>query len=532
VTAAANVALKEQRQTYLALLLPILLGLTLARLIGLRFSVVDLFYDEAQYWAWSRDLAFGYSSKPPLLAWIIAVAEMVCGSSEACIRAPAPVMYLGTSLVTYGVAKMLYDERTAFWAALLVVLAPGAIFSARIISTDVPLMLCWALALFFYLKLLATYRLGWGIMFGLALGLGLLAKYAMIYFMLGVGLAAIFAPDARPVLRKPALWVGFAVAAAIVAPNIFWNAEHHFVTFMRAGENIKGQGFGFDPLQMPAFLLAQFAVIGPIAFIALIFAFVRMRSSPLSRPDRLMLAFAIPPLALVTAAALFTKVNSNWAASSFVSGVILAAAILVRGKAWKWLVASVAIGVEVQVLLLTGDAIATRVRLPDLLGGDVYRPTMGWRMLGVTAGRLAQTLGARTLAAERRGHTAALAYYWRDRPERVLEWPLPETPEFDLTSGLNENAAEPILLITDCPFPERLQLFYSTVEAVGRIDTVSGPTSTRSFPVFLLNGHRGPIRPLAPCEAGVLPPQFQQPIILPDAFTDGREGHSPERPAQ
>lgn len=368
MTAAANIALKEPRRTSLALLLPILLGLTFVRLIGLRFSVVDLFYDEAQYWAWSRDLAFGYSSKPPFLAWIIAVAETVCGSSEACIRAPAPVLYFGTCLATYGVAKVLYDERTAFWAALLVVLAPGAIFSARIISTDVPLMFCWALALLFYLKLLGTSRLGWGIMFGLAFGLGLLAKYAMIYFLLGVALAAIFDPDARALLRKPALWLGFAIAAAIVAPNILWNAEHRFVTFVRVGENVKGEGFGFDPLQMPAFLLAQFAVIGPIAFMVLIFAFVRMRSSTLPRADRLMLAFAIPPLALVTAAALVTKVNSNWAASSFVSGAILAAAILVRRNAWKWLVASVAIGAEVQVLLLTGDAIATRVRLPDLLG--------------------------------------------------------------------------------------------------------------------------------------------------------------------
>src|SRR4029077_4106180 len=109
VTAAANIALKEQRRTSLARLLPILLGLTFVRLIGLRFSVVDLFYDEAQYWAWSRDLAFGYSSKPPFLAWIIAVAETVCGSSEACIRAPAPVLYFGTCLATYGVAKVLYD---------------------------------------------------------------------------------------------------------------------------------------------------------------------------------------------------------------------------------------------------------------------------------------------------------------------------------------------------------------------------------------------------------------------------------------
>jgi hypothetical protein len=58
----------------------------------LHFSDVDLFFDESQYWSWSRELAFGYFSKPPLLAWLIAAAERVCGDSEACIRAPAPLL--------------------------------------------------------------------------------------------------------------------------------------------------------------------------------------------------------------------------------------------------------------------------------------------------------------------------------------------------------------------------------------------------------------------------------------------------------
>jgi hypothetical protein len=35
----------------------------------------DLFFDESQYWSWSRDLAFGYIYKPPLLAWIIGAAR-------------------------------------------------------------------------------------------------------------------------------------------------------------------------------------------------------------------------------------------------------------------------------------------------------------------------------------------------------------------------------------------------------------------------------------------------------------------------
>src|ERR1700748_1112024 len=68
----------------------ILLVLTAARLVGLKYSVVDLFFDEAQYWAWSRELAFGYFSKPPLLAWAIALTDPICGSGEPCVRLGAP----------------------------------------------------------------------------------------------------------------------------------------------------------------------------------------------------------------------------------------------------------------------------------------------------------------------------------------------------------------------------------------------------------------------------------------------------------
>src|SRR5215510_7710933 len=102
----------------LALAVVIVGALTLIRLIGLKLSVVDLFFDEAQYWAWSRELDFGYFSKPPLLSWTIALAERICGGSEACIRAPAPILYFGTSLLVYEVARQLYDSRTAFYAAL------------------------------------------------------------------------------------------------------------------------------------------------------------------------------------------------------------------------------------------------------------------------------------------------------------------------------------------------------------------------------------------------------------------------------
>ena len=46
-----------------------MVAITLARLVLLRFNRTDLFVDESQYWLWGYELAFGYYSKPPLIAW-------------------------------------------------------------------------------------------------------------------------------------------------------------------------------------------------------------------------------------------------------------------------------------------------------------------------------------------------------------------------------------------------------------------------------------------------------------------------------
>ena len=78
----------------------IVLGaLTLFRIAGLYVSHVDLFMDEAQYWDWSRELAYGYFSKPPLLAWIISATSHVCGDGEACVRVSSPLLHFVTSLI-------------------------------------------------------------------------------------------------------------------------------------------------------------------------------------------------------------------------------------------------------------------------------------------------------------------------------------------------------------------------------------------------------------------------------------------------
>src|SRR5262249_19776929 len=303
--------------------------LTVVRLIGLKFSVVDLFFDEAQYWARSREPAFGYLTKPPLLAWVIAGAERICGSSEACVRAPAPVLYFGTCLVVFAIARHLYDETVAFFAALATALTPGVIFSTRVISTDVPLLFFWALALLAYVKLVTGGDRRWSIVLGVALGLGLLAKYAMVYFLLGIALAAWLDRDSRPLLQRADFWLALALAALIVLPNLYWNLTHGLATFRHTGDNIQGSGFKINPLRAFEFIGSQFAVFGPILFAVLLAGFARMASPKLPRADRLMLAFALPPLLLITITAIMSRAFANWAATAFISGSIVVVAMLI-----------------------------------------------------------------------------------------------------------------------------------------------------------------------------------------------------------
>ncbi|MGI9386223.1 MAG: ArnT family glycosyltransferase, partial [Methyloligellaceae bacterium] len=119
----------------LALWLTILLAL---RISVLYFSKTDLFFDEAQYWAWSQDPAFGYFSKPPLIAWIIGATTTFCGMSEFCVRLASPILHSVTAIVLFFLGHTLFGPRVGFWGALAFVTVPGVSLSATLISTDVP----------------------------------------------------------------------------------------------------------------------------------------------------------------------------------------------------------------------------------------------------------------------------------------------------------------------------------------------------------------------------------------------------------
>jgi hypothetical protein len=483
----------------LGLLVVLLAALTALRLAGLSVSAVDLFYDEAQYWNWAQDLAFGYFSKPPLLAWLLAGTRHICGDGEFCTRAPAPVIYFITSLLVYATARRLYDQRTAFWAALLTALTTGVVFSARVISTDVPLLMFWSLALLAYVRLLSAPTMSWGLVLGLAIGLGLLSKYAMIYFLPGMLLAALASRPARDLLRTRAFAAALGVASVVVLPNLIWNASHRFITLWHTSDLVLGEEFKPGIARLAEFLGSQFGVFGPVVFATMIVALFRLRTDRLTEPDRVMIAFYVTPLAFVTLITTVVRAYANWGSVAAISGLILTTALLLRERRTGWLLASIALGLVMQATLLAGDALALRIPASFAGVSNPYRRTLGWQAYAARVGDLAREVNPSAIANDNRGDIAVLRYYLRDRPLPILSWGTSDNPYFDSAHPLTDEAPEPVLFVTSCADTNRLAPFYAEIKPLGHFVATFGTSGTHAFRAFLLAKRRAPIGALEQC---------------------------------
>ncbi len=487
----AERAISAERDYWLPLLV-ILAALLIARLAALYFAETDIFFDEAQYWLWSRELAFGYFSKPPLIAWLIHLSTSICGDAEWCIRAPSPILYTASAIFVFLAARALYGARIGFWAAIVFATLPGTSVSSLLISTDVPLLLCWSIALYGWIKLVETKSMGFALLVGAGVGIGLLAKYAAIYFLVSIAIDVATDRRAREALGG---WRGAAilgVALLLVAPNLLWNASHGFATFSHTAANANWDEFPIHVTSAAEFLGSQFVVFGPILFAALLLIGFRAFKNGETQPQLRLLAFSLPVLLLLTVQALFSRALANWAAVAYPAATILVTAELIRF--WPRLFRiSLVLHIAAAIALTLGPVFATeitRVTGPDW---NPYGRMQGWREVAAATEQLAKQNGAKAVLTDTREATAELLYYLRDAELPVLIWWRGWTPRnhFEMTNPLTKDAPEPLLYVT--LNRERSAVFkrFDSVEEVARQSFPSDASPLLEGRFYLLRGYKG-----------------------------------------
>ena len=105
-------------QPLIRLTAAILAGLLVLRVFALLADPNSLYADETQYWLWSRSLDWGYFSKPPMIAWIIASTTAIFGNADWAVRLAAPFLHSITAVMLGLTAARLFDVRVGAFTAL------------------------------------------------------------------------------------------------------------------------------------------------------------------------------------------------------------------------------------------------------------------------------------------------------------------------------------------------------------------------------------------------------------------------------
>lgn len=239
----------------------------------------------AQSWAW------GYHPRnPPLHTWLLMGSYAVFGVG---LLAHAVLKYVLLGAV-YGFAylsgRRLLSSTTlaAVSAASLTLLGPVA-WTVHAAWTHTLLLAVCVLATFWAAVRVTQRRtLTDYLVFGVMIGLGLLAKYSFLLFLGPLLAAMLLTRGLRDAVLDTRMLLSLAVALLLVAPHAFWmaTARFDFVQFLENSEHIDALhsypldlalGFGDLAYESMAFLF-------PLALIFPAFFVLGQRAGPVTPP--------------------------------------------------------------------------------------------------------------------------------------------------------------------------------------------------------------------------------------------------------
>jgi 4-amino-4-deoxy-L-arabinose transferase-like glycosyltransferase len=232
------------------------LAIVIAKVFFLFRSEIDLFTEEAQYWLWSRNLAWHYYSKPPLISYLNFASTSIFGVNEFGVRFNPIIFGFGTAYVTYRFGSYLYGEKVGFWASLILQGMPFWWLISTFHTTDTSLTFFWSLMVYLLYRANKENKIKWWLFAGLAAAFGLMAKAAMVFAFPFLFLFLLQEGTLGKKWKKMLLFC-FVMSLGFT-PMLVWNFQNDFLTFKHLA-NLAGAGGEGDSTFSLGKSLTQFA---------------------------------------------------------------------------------------------------------------------------------------------------------------------------------------------------------------------------------------------------------------------------------
>ena len=249
--------------------------------------------DELQFLSDARHLDWGFVAYPPFTPFVERIGLGLFGLSMVGLRLFSVLAQAAAVVVAGLMAKELGGARLAqITAALAVAFSPLPLFEGTEFQYTTFDFLWWVLIAYFTVRLLNSENPRWWLAIGAAIGLGLLTKYSILFYVAGILAGLVFTP-ARRYFASRWFWAGIALALLIFLPNLVWLVRHdfisyHFLQHIHARDVGEGRSEGFWKGQ---FLICANLAAAPL-WIAGLIGFLR------ERRYRMLALMYLVPLAL------------------------------------------------------------------------------------------------------------------------------------------------------------------------------------------------------------------------------------------
>jgi hypothetical protein len=206
--------------------------------------------DEFQFLSDARHLDWGFVAYPPLTPALEHLSLGIFGLSLAGLRLFSVLFQAASVILTGLMAREFGGQPLAqITAALAVALSPLPLFEGTEFQYSSFDYLWWVLAAYFIIRLLKSGSPRWWLAIGIPLGLGLLTKYSIVFFIAGI-VCALLLTSARRYFLTGWFCAGVALALLIFLPNFLWLVRHdfisyHFLQHIHVRDVRKGRADGF-----------------------------------------------------------------------------------------------------------------------------------------------------------------------------------------------------------------------------------------------------------------------------------------------
>jgi 4-amino-4-deoxy-L-arabinose transferase-like glycosyltransferase len=477
-------------------------GVTILVLVGVRLicaAATPLSFDESLYWLWSKHIAGGYYSHPPINPILIRLGTELFGNTEFGVRVFNVLLAVPASWAIWRSAAILFnDERVGATAALYfnltLVMAAGSIIA----TPDNAVVAAAAFLLLTLVKLFETGRAAWWPAIGFAFGVGMLSKYTTIFFGGSILAWLLLVPQQRKWLLTPWPYVAGALALVVFSPTLIWNAQHGWASVHYQFHRLVV--YEWSLRYFGEFFVTQMGLATPSVFVLGVMGLIAMlRGEGGSLEARVLLNAMVWPIVLYFVWHTFHgRVEGNWPEPIYAAFVIAAAVAAERIKwvgAWamiaRWsrqLAVPVAIVIAACLYLQAAFGIVPLGRVDPTaraLGA-------GWKELGAQLDDVRQKLGAPIVLTRNYGLTSWLAFYLPSHPpvaqiNERLWWVNTPEPDPALFAGTMM-----YVCIVNCDELPLVRGRFEKVEPVMTVTRTRRGVPIEAYGVYRLSGPIGP----------------------------------------